>query len=224
MDPALIRRFLKETRVLRPPRRRLSTFGATKIEYHLVSPVEDLPDKTRLREGTVLSEKPKVLTAEALRERFEGFGDDARGFEEWLQGEYRDLLRALEYRFRNDGLSTRVLTQDPRDTARRIIEDLDARDSAQGAVILCPDGGWSLALMKFTLDEAARSFPGNVRDLERREGFDPGAAEARRRRAEVERLFSAASADASAREGLRRRLEDFGLFGEYEDRFLSLYK
>ncbi len=39
MKPELIRKFLKETRLLRPPKKLLSTFGATRIEYHLVSPV-----------------------------------------------------------------------------------------------------------------------------------------------------------------------------------------
>lgn len=220
MEAETVRKLLQETRLLRGPRRRLETFGPTRIEYRLVSPVEDLPDKTRLREGSVLSEKPRLLTPDALRERFEGFGEDSREFAKWLSSEYRDLLRALEYRFKNTDLRTRVLGQKPADTARRIQED----PSDGSALLLCPDSAWSLALMKLTLDEAARSFPGNVKALESRGLFDPDGGEGRRRRAEVERLFAAASLDPGARTRLGETLRRHGLFDEYEDRFLSLFR
>lgn len=39
MDAKTIQSLLKRTEVLRAPRRALSTFGATTIDYHLVSPV-----------------------------------------------------------------------------------------------------------------------------------------------------------------------------------------
>ncbi|MFA6091444.1 MAG: hypothetical protein WCU88_00930 [Elusimicrobiota bacterium] len=222
-EPSRIGKFLEQTQVLRIPKHSLSTFGATSIEYHLVSPVDDMPDRTRLREGCVVSEKPKILTPQSLRERFEGFGEDSREFEQWLGREYRELLRALEYRFKNLDLRTSVIHQDPRDTVRRIQEDADARESRRTALILCPDAAWSLALMKFTLDEAARSFPGNVHDLERRGFFESGGPSARARKNEIERLFEQASTDPSARDILRKKLQDCGLFSEYEDRFLNLF-
>lgn len=224
MDPATIAKFLKQTRLLRPPTHRLSTFGATRIEYHLVSPVEDLPERTRLREGWVVSEKPAILTPEALRDRFEGFGEDAKEFSDWLTGRYRDLLRALEYRFKNQGLRTRVVHRSPASAAQAIREDVDTRSVDAAAVIECPDAAWSLALMKFTLDEASRSFPTNLRDLERRGLFDADSGEDRRRRVEVEALFDQARTDPSARAELGRRLKAYDLLGEYEDRFLSLFR
>jgi hypothetical protein len=168
MDAGLMRSFLKQTSVLLAPRSALSTFGATDIQYYLISSVEDLKNKTRLREGRVVSERPKILTADAFKDRFEGFGDDAAEFEKWLSGSYKDLLRALEYNFKNQGFTTRVLSEPPPQVADRIMKEAAERDSRNQAVIQCPDGGWSLALMKFSLDEAARSFPTNVRDLDRR--------------------------------------------------------
>lgn len=171
MDQKLMEKFLRETRLVRAPKRMLSTFGATRIQYHLVSPVDELADRTRLREGFVVSEKPLVLTPRALRERFEGFGEDAREFFGWLDSRYGGLLRALEYRFKNQDFKARVVGQDPVSTAERIREDVDSHDVREAAVISCPDGAWALALMKFTLDEAERSFPVNVKDLERRGMF-----------------------------------------------------
>lgn len=220
-DPVV--RLLARTQVLRAPKRRLATFGATRIEYHLISPVDGDDARTRLREGSVTSARPKILTPEAFNERFEGFGDDAAEFARWVSTAYRDLLRALEYNFRNQGQAARVLSEKPELVAERMLADFDARGVEDQAVIRCPDGAWSLALMKFTLDEAARSFPGHVKDLERRGMFSPDRGEGDRRRREVEDLLARAKDDRSLVQELGRKLKDYGLFDEYEDRFLSLF-
>ena len=224
MDADGVAKLLAGTSLLRRPRRSLNTFGATRTRYHLVSAVEDLRDRTRLREGLVVAERPRILTADSLRERFEGFGKESLEFADWLSSEYRAALRALEYRFSNREPTVSVLHADPSEVARRIESDLDARSEAGDLLIRCPDAGWSLALMKFTLDEASRSFPGNVRDLDRRGLFDPGAAAARRDRAEIERLFPPAALDPVRRQALGRRLKELGLFEEFEDRFLALFR
>ncbi len=220
-DP--IASLLARTEVLRAPARRLATFGATRIDYHLISPADGLADSTRLREGFVVSARPQILTPDAFKERFEGFGDDAAEFARWVSTAYRDLLRALEYNFRNQGQAARVISEKPELVAERMLADLDARGVEDQAVIRCPDGAWSLALMKFTLDEAARSFPGQVKDLERRGMFSPDRGEGDRRRREVEDLLARAKADRTLVEALGRKLKDYGLFDEYEDRFLGLF-
>ncbi|MDE2489352.1 MAG: hypothetical protein KGM24_00785 [Elusimicrobia bacterium] len=223
MDGEKIPKLLASVEILRAPSRRLATFGATRVDYHLISPIDEAPGRARLREGAVLSERPKILTPEAFRERFEGFGDDAAEFSRWLSGAYRDLLRALEYNFRNQGLSVRQLSEDPRLVAERMLADFDARGVSDRAVIRCPDAAWPLALMKFSLDEAARSFPGHVRDLDRRGLFEADRGEGARRRREVEALFDDAAKSSAAREALGKKLRDYGLFAEYEDRFLALF-
>jgi hypothetical protein len=223
MDASKFQDLLGRIKLLRAPTHALSTFGATRLSYHLVSPVEDLENRTRLRRGTVLSDKPQILTPEALAERFKGFGRQSSEFAEWLTPAYRDLLRALQYNFKNQDLRTRVISGSPQAVSERIISDLERREVRNEAVIGCPDAAWGLALMKFTLDHAARSFPTQVRDLERRGLFDPQGKEADRKRREVEGLFTAARADRTALEALGRKLKEYGLFEEYEDRFLSLF-
>ncbi|NNN05990.1 MAG: hypothetical protein HKL90_08845 [Elusimicrobia bacterium] len=210
---------LARIEVLRVPRRELATFGATRVDYQLVSDADGMPGRARLREGTVLSERPKILTPEAFGERFTGFGDNAAPYARWAESSYRDLLRALEYNFRNQDLRTRVLQRDPRElTASLLAED------ASGAVLTCPDAAWPLALIKLSLDEAARSFPGHVRDLERRGLFSADRGEDARRRREIEALFESARADRSQADALGRKLRGYGLFAEYEDRFLALFR
>ena len=223
MDKDPIPGLLAQIEVLHAPKRRLATFGATRVDYRLISDADGAAGRTRLREGAVLSERPKIITPDAFRERFAGFGDDAAGFSRWAEGAYRDLLRALEYNFRNQDLSVRVISRDPRDVAASVLAELEARDAPDRAVIRCPDAAWSLALMKFTLDEAARSFPGHVRDLERRGLFSADRGEGDRRRREIEALFESARLDRSLVDVLGRKLRDYGLFAEYEDRFLGLF-
>jgi hypothetical protein len=214
---------LARTEILRVPTRRLATFGATRIEYHVISDADGAPDRARLREGSIVSEKPKILTPDSFSERFEGFGDEAAEFARWAATQYRDLLRALEYNFRNSGLAVRVVGDKPRLVAERMLVDFDARGASDQAVILCPDSAWSVALMKLALDEAARSFPGHVADLERRGKFSPDGGEEDRRRREIEALFDDARRGRAAVETLKGKLRDYGLFDDYEDRFLSLF-
>jgi hypothetical protein len=214
---------LAHTHILRSPKRHLATFGATRIEYHLVSPIDGLADRTRVREGTVVSARPHILTPDAFRERFEGFGDEGGDFARWLSSSYAELLRALEYNFRNQSLVASVVNDNPKTVAERLLADFDARGVDNRAVIRCPDGAWSLALMKFTLDEASRSFPGHVRDFERRGMFSPDAGIEDRRRREIESLLMRAKNDRSLVDELSLKLKDYGLFQDYEDRFLSLF-
>lgn len=224
MDAPLIRSYLSRTQIVRAPKSPLSTFGATRIEYRLVSPIDDLAGKTRLREGVVVSEKPKILTAEAFAERFKGFGAEAEEFAQWLGSNYRDVLRSLEYNFRNQEMTARVISQPPAEVIERIAAELDDKQGGSRALISCPDAAWSLAVMKLSLDESARSFPTHVRDLERRGLLEPDKKLAGRRARELEALFAAASAgDAGARDALGRKLREYGLFEQYEDRFLSLF-
>lgn len=183
-----------------------------------------MKDKTRLREGSVFSERPLILTADALKERFEGFGEESKEAARWICEQYRDLLRALEYKFRNQDYRASVLNDDVRDVAGRVQEDLRSRSAQDAVLIRCPDAAWSLALMKFTLDEAARAFPAHVRSFEEHGLFDPGAAAGRRQEREIESLFSTAVTDAAARSELGRKLKEYGLFERYEDRFLTLFR
>ena len=223
MDPALIAKFLEGTRLILGPKRALAAYGPTRLSYSLVSPIEDMKERTRLRQGSVLSEKPLILTPDSLKERFEGFGEESAQFARWLSDQYRDTLRALEYKFRNQDFTTRVLHEDPRDVAGRIREELESRSAQDSVLMCCPDPAWSLALMKFTLDEAARSYPSHVRSYEEHGLFDPGSAAMRRRRREVEALFGPAALDSAARAALGAKLKEYDLFAEYEDRYLSLF-
>jgi hypothetical protein len=217
MELSAAMKMLQKTRLIKGPSRRLAAFGDTRIRYHLVSPVEDMEDRSRLREGTVVSERPQILTPDHLRERFQGFDEDARRFGDWLLSSYGDQIRALEYRFRNDMTGSRVLHEKPDVLGERIRADL--ADASDAAVLLCPDAAWQIAVMKLLLDESRQAFSGHVRELEAK-GMFKGPDE--KKRDEIEALFRRAASDRSLVGLLGSKLKEYGLFGEYEDRFFAL--
>lgn len=221
MDRPKLNRLLEGIELVRAPKHHLATFGDTRIEYHLVS-ASLKPIEARLREGIVLAERPKILTPEALRERFEGFGADDQGFAKLLQEAYQEQLRALEYRFKNEPGSERLVHEESRALAERIKADIEQRGVPLAAVLLAPEEAWQFALMRFILEQSLSSFPTHVRDLERRGLFDPEKKARDRQRREIEDLFRRAAADKSLVRELGRRLQQLGLFEEYQDRFFAL--
>lgn len=219
-----MRQVIEQTRVVRFPRHRLSTFGDSEIQYNLVTPESSAPARSTLRTGRVTAEKPKILTPETLLRRFEGFGEDADGFERLLKDHFQDSFRGLEYVFRNRLDSVTSHERDAGDLASSIRRDLEDRAALRAAVICGPESGWQLALMKFMLEETGRSFPVNMRELDERGLFEPGQAAVNRQRREIETLFQRARQDPDALKVLGRRLKDEGLFEEYQDRFFQLVR
>lgn len=214
---------LRETKIVRFPRHRLSTFGRSEIQYQLVTAVSVQPARATLRRGKVIAERPQILTPDMFSQRFHGFGEEAPAFERFLKDHFSDSLRGLEYSFRNILETTEPHHTDARDLAKTIHRDLDARDVARAAVILGPESGWGFALMKFILEETSQSFAVNVRELDERGLFNPEIAEERRRR-EVETLFARAENNPQLVKPLADLLNRYQLFDQYQDRFFILVK
>jgi hypothetical protein len=213
---------MRQTRVIRFPKHRLATFGSSEIRYSLVSSLSAFPPKAMLRLGRVTAERPKILTPDAFRQRFSGFGDDQEKFAGWLTENYAEAFRGLEYTFRNtlDGTSSHSLAA--RELADNIKRDLDVRDVPRAAVIFGPEAGWQFSLMRFIVEETSQSFAANMRELEEHGLFDPEQAEEHRRRREIERLFREARLDASRVSALASYLKESRLFDQYQDRFFEL--
>jgi len=213
---------LRRTRILRPPKHQLATFGTTTLQYVLLSPVENNPDVCRLREGDVTAQRPVILTPEIMRKRFEGFGDDLDAFQESIERAYGETLRGLEYTFKNELRTTSLENTPPAELAERAKRLMDQEDAPRKALLEGPDQGWSLAVMKFILDTSMRSFPSNLKELDERGQFDPGQRAVALQRREIETLFMQALRDRAAISRLGEYLQKTGLFTEYEDRFFAL--
>lgn len=220
----LFQQALDATRILRPPKHRLATFGTTTMNYVLVSLPPGDVKASRIREGAVTAERPQILTPDLIRERFSGFGEEGAQYQEHLQRLYGVALRGLEYRFRNELQQTSVEQTPLPDVIERVKRSLDERDLPRTALIQGPDDHWSLGIMKFILDMTLSSFSGNIKELDERGFFNPEERQERRTRAEIEQLFAATMADRTRIPALANRLRESGLFSDYEDRFFALVR
>ena len=213
---------LEKIQVVRAPKHRLATFGASRIDYQIVTDVAGLPDRSRLRTGLVIAERPSIITAEALREQFQGFSSDARKYVDALVTQYGEALRGLEYQFKNEPVSSRVELKPPDQFVLDLARDFDRSGGYNQAVIRGSDRLWELSLMKFIVEETLSSFASNVRELQDRGFFNAEEKETKRRQSEIENLFRAAQLDRKAVPVLAAKLKQYGLFEAYQDRFFKL--
>lgn len=192
------------------------------MRYVLLSFVTDAPGCCRLREGEVTAERPKILTPEFWKNRFEGFGEELKAHREEIDQVYGEALKGLEYRFRNTLNSTSLEHATLLEVSDRTQKVMEAENSPRVALLEGPEMTWSLSVMKFILDLSLRSFPMNMRELEDRGLLNPEKHQEQREHFEIEKLFQAAQRDRTQVSALGDALKRLGRFKEYEDRFFAL--
>ncbi len=225
MDPLkYFKKIIEQTTILRSPRQRLSTFGQTHITYLYVSPIRGFKDRSRLREGSVIAEKPKIITPDMFKNRFEGFGKEGETMGEWLTQKYGISLRGLEYKFRNENKSTHIEHSSPQNLTHELEKRIDRDEFSRSALICGPDSTWQFSLMKYIMDESIASFVENLRELDEHGFFDLPEDTHAQKKKKIEELFLQAKQNKMLLPTLGKKLHDYGLFKEYEDRFFSLLK
>ena len=221
---------IRHTRVVRPPRQSLATFGTTIVRYHLVcEPVyADLNiaaarAETVVRDGTVTAERPQVVTPSYLS-RLEGFGENARKYLEQVVREHGPHAPGLLYAYKNEFSETSIVSGGVGEVAGNIGSRLDREDRRLEAVIRGVDELWDVSLLKFIFDLTTRSARTNASELnamgllETREGVPQ---EARQR---IDLMLQEARRGNMDPAAVHRELERWGLFEEYQDRFLRLFR
>ncbi|MDD5201137.1 MAG: hypothetical protein PHC88_15200 [Terrimicrobiaceae bacterium] len=161
---------LENTRVIRPPAQAIQTFGTTSFRFMLVTELMDEIDRVRVRDGRIHAERPSIVTPQHYsRLLLDGFGEEARGFADWLEGRGREL-RFLRYgfQFRKTDISEEIVHAPKADVIGRLGELLDARDEPMSTIIEGVDDAWEVCLMKFTVDLIQRSAGENVEEWKRR--------------------------------------------------------
>jgi hypothetical protein len=216
-------KLLHQIEVVKAPKRRLSTFGTSQIDYTLVTDVPGLPDRAKLRTGHVTAEKPMIITPESLKERFTGFGDNAKELADRMVGHYGEVLRGLEYQFHNEPGETRIELAKPERVIASLVRDHD-RDGYHQAVIRGTEKYWQLSIMKFIIEETLASFSANVQELSERGFFEGEKRVQDNQQREIRFLFKNAARDKSALAQLGKKLKEYGLFEQYQDEFFKLLK
>ena len=83
---------LENTRVIRPPVQAIQTFGTTSFRFMLVTELMDQVNRVRVRDGRIHAERPSIVTPQHYSKMMlDGFGEEARGFADWLETHGREL-------------------------------------------------------------------------------------------------------------------------------------
>lgn len=217
-----IKKLLQKIQVVRSPKHRLATFGTSQVNYQLVTDVPGLSDRSRLRVGVVTAQKPAIITPQSLKEKFIGFGADAKSYFDSFVNQYGQAFQGLEYQFRNEIVSHRVELISPEVFTQQLIKEFDRSESYNNALIRGSDQLWELSVMKFIVEETIASFSINYNELNER-GFFSGEDRTRQRqKREVENLFKIAKKDPAAVRLLGAKLKEYDLFETYQDAFFKL--
>jgi len=220
---------VNNTHVLRAPRQTLATFGTTNLYYYLLSEpsykdIVDGEDETVVREGTVLSERPKVVTPNYLVNT-EGFSDYARRYLEMVMQEYGSDTPGLLYGYKNEPKEINIVSSDMDSVIHRLEEQLDKDGNPLAAIIKGVDELWDVSLLKFIFDTTRGSLSSNTLGLGRRGLRDVDSSGIPMdARLSIEHLFDLVKKGELEPSALNVELDRWGVFPEYQDRFFRLFK
>ncbi len=161
---------MENTRVVLPPKALIETFGTTSFKFLLVSELMDEVNAVRVRGGAIEAERPRIVSPHNFKKlMLEGFGENARGFAEWVE-EHGDAMRVLKYgfQFRKTDLRQSVVHDPIDEVIGRLRDGLHEDGDRQTALISGVDEGWEVCLVKFTMDLIQRSAGENIGEWKRR--------------------------------------------------------
>ncbi|MFH1381465.1 MAG: hypothetical protein ABIH70_01045 [Chloroflexota bacterium] len=223
-----IREAIKRTQIVRLPKQSLYTFGITTINYYLVTePVytevgKDV-DETVVREGKVIAERPRIVTPYYLTQ-LEGFSSEARRYFESLRQE-QGSVPGLFYTYKNEPKELNIVADCWLAVVDRLNTEIDKHGDRLAAIIKGEDELWDVSLLKFIYEMTRHSLKDNITQLGSRGLLDMDASgvpsDARLR---IEDLFARVERGELAPGELKEELDRWGLFAEYEDRFLNIFK
>jgi len=229
IDDERIREAIRHTEILRPPKRSLATFGITNIYYYLVTEpayaeLVKSATETVIREGRVIAERPKIVTPYYLSQ-LEGFSSDAKRYFDMLIKTYGPNVPGLFYTYKNEPKELNIVSDNLLSVVDKLNDDIDKRGDPLTSIIRGQDELWDVSLMKFIYEMTRSSLPNNLLQMETRGLLDVDSsgipADARVR---IEELFSMVSKGELEPSELKKELDRWGLFEEYEDRFFTIFK
>jgi hypothetical protein len=158
---------LENTEVIRPPEKRLETFSTTIFNYILITEDMDQINLSKVREGSIHSERPQIITPENYSKlMLEGFGEKAHDFAEMISHQAQQWA-ILRYGFRVSKSDIREYeVHEPMTAvAARVRDEVESRNDPLSAVVTGVDDGWEVCLLKFMLDLSLASGGGNIKDF-----------------------------------------------------------
>ena len=229
IDDERIKYAVEHTEILRPPKQSLSTFGTTNIYYYLVTEpayaelVKNVTE-TAVREGRVITERPRIVTPYYLS-RLEGFSPEARRYFEALVKTHGASAPGLFYTYRNEPKELTIVSGNLPSVVDKLNAKLDKVGNPLTSIIKGQDELWDVSLMKFIYEVTRSSLRNNIMQMGARGLLDMDAdgvpMDARVR---IEELFQQVSRGEIEPVELKKELDHWNLFEEYEDRFLNIFR
>jgi len=217
---------VNNTEIVLMPQRHLETFGTTVLHYHLVSELMDEVGQVRVREGRMQASQPQIITPQAYSETLlEGFGEEAARYVDWLESHEKDI-RILQYgyRLKQESFTEHIVSDEKQAVIERVEDEVKKKEDPLRAVVSGVDDPWDVCLIKLFWEVVQSSAHTNIQQLAQRHLFDADGGVPRGIRDEIEKAFLDASRNPARIAPLGQRLQQCGLFEEYQDRFFSLVK
>jgi hypothetical protein len=224
-----IKNAVRHTEILRSPKQSLSTFGTTNIYYYLLtepaySEITKVENETVIREGRVIAERPRIVTPYYLS-RLEGFSLEARKYLDFLIKIHGLDAPGLFYAYRNEPKELNIVSDKLLSVVDKLNAEIDKSGDPLKSIIKGEDELWDVSLMKFIYEVARNSLVSNLSQMGARGLLDIDSsgvpADARLR---IEELFNKVMKDEYDPYELKRELDRWNLFAEYEDRFFAVFK
>jgi len=229
IDDERIRDAVNHTEILRLPKQSLATFGTTNIYYYLVTKpayaelIKNVTE-TVVREGRVIAERPRIVTPYYLS-RLEGFSSEAKRYFDMLMRTHGPNTPGLLYSYRNEPKELTIVSEDLLSVVDKLNTEIDKRADPLASIIKGEDELWDVSLLKFIYEMTKSSLRDNLLQLGARGLLDTDASgvpvDARIR---IDELFRRVSRGEFEPCELKDELDRWGLFEEYEDRFLAIFK
>ena len=229
IDDERIKYAVKHTEILRLPKQSLATFGTTNIYYYLVTEpvyselVENITE-TVIREGRVIAQRPRIVTPYYLS-RLEGFSTQARKYFDRLIRLHDPNAPGLFYTYRNEPKELSIVSDNLPSVVNKLNAEIDKRGDPLTSIIKGEDEFWDVSLMKFIYEMTRSSLEDNLMQMGTKGLLDVDSGgiplDARLR---IDELFAKVPRGEYEPYELKAELDRWGLFEEYEDRFLAIFK
>ncbi|MEJ6951845.1 hypothetical protein [Natronospora cellulosivora (SeqCode)] len=241
-NPERIAQVLKETEILREPNELISTNKATTLHYYVLAEpaylelFENEGPETKIREGKISWEKPKLMTPGYMLD-MEGFSEEARESLRMVARRNPDLAGVLyQMRYKRDEARESTVPHKIMETFRRIENRIEDEEQAFAVVIKGIDELWDVSLMKYVQDLVIRSAMKSQLPYYQNKGYlrmdERGYAAVTRNleglpivvQNEIEDMFNKVASGELDPGILKKELDNWGVFASYEDRFFDLFK
>jgi len=217
----------KNTRIVTMPARHLETFGATLLNYYIISELMDNINQVRVREGRIQAYRPQIIVpgSDEFNKVLDGFGEEAEKYMDWIKDHSADM-HFLRYGFKikKEEFSEQVLSDNLEAVTDKVKDSVKGKNDPFSAVVVGVDNPWEVSLLSLMVEVIRNSIPANVNDMKRRNLFGETDGVPNSIREELEKAFTAAGRNPKLIGTLAKKLEKYGVFEKYQDRFFSLVR